>query len=99
MKKINTLDSLLTDSLKTIKKKTGFELAGIWDVWSRALPGDIVNNTKPEAFREHTLIVCVESSVWLQHIQFRKTEIMNDLNDEFGKNLVHDIKFKIGKII
>ncbi len=98
MKTINTLDSLLTDSLSTLKKKTGFKLAGIWDIWADALPDDIVDNTKPEAFKESTLIVNVESSVWLQHIRFRKTEIINNLNREFGKDVVQDIKFKIGKI-
>ncbi len=98
MKTINTLDSLLTDSLSTLKKKTGFKLAGIWDVWAKALPEDIVKNTKPEAFKEHSIIVNVESSVWLQHIQFRKAEIIDSLNRELGKDVVQDIKFKIGKI-
>jgi len=84
--------------LKSYRRESVGELAGIWDLWERVVDGSVADNTMPAAFKGKLLIVHVSSSVWIHHLQFQKKDIINSINQVFEKNLVEDIKFRIGPV-
>ncbi len=84
--------------LKNYRRESAGELAGIWDVWESIVGGSVADNTRPAAFKGKLLIVHVSGSVWTHHLQFLKKDIINRINQALGKNLVDDIKFRIGPV-
>ncbi len=74
------------------------ELLRVWSLWD-SLVGEIVaENARPAAVKGNILVVNVTSSTWIHHLQFNKKEIIKKINHAFGKELVGEIKFKIGTI-
>ncbi len=84
--------------LKKYRRESVGELAGIWDLWESIVGGAVADNTMPAAFKGKLLIVHVSSSVWVHHLQFLKKDLINSINQALGKNLVNDIKFRIGPV-
>jgi predicted nucleic acid-binding Zn ribbon protein len=68
----------------------------IWRVWDRAVGAEIARNARPAAIKGPLLLVHVTSSTWLHHLQYRKGDLLAQLNDALGQAVVSDIKFKIG---
>jgi len=58
----------------------------------------VAENTRPAAFKGKLLIVHVSSSTWTHQLQFLKQDILRNVNAALGKDLVADIKFKIGPL-
>ena len=72
------------------------ELTKVWDIWEDAVGETIAENTRPAAFKGEILIVYVASSTWMHQLQFLKKDIIEKVNSALGKELVEEIKFKIG---
>ena len=85
--------------LKTCRSDCNEELSQIWSLWDSAVGDVIAKNTKPEAFKGKLLLVLVNSSPWMHQLQFLKKDIINKVNQALGKELVQDIKFKIGPLV
>jgi predicted nucleic acid-binding Zn ribbon protein len=96
--KFEHIGSILTDVLKTYRKDADGELVQIWQVWDEIVGEVIAQNAKPAAFKGKILIVHVSSSTWVHQLQFLKKEMIAKLNNAFGKALIDDLKFKIGKL-
>ncbi len=58
----------------------------------------IAENAQPAAIRGKLLVVNVSSSIWMQQLQFNKKEMLKKINDALGKQLVNEIKFKVGPV-
>ena len=58
----------------------------------------IAKNARPAAFKGKLLLVEVSSSTWMHQLQFLKSDIIEKINDAFGKEMVAEIKFKIGTL-
>jgi len=74
------------------------EMLEIWRLWEGIVGKAIAGNARPAAFKGDILLVNVASSPWMQQLQFLKKDIVNKINAAFGKQLVREIKFKIGSI-
>jgi predicted nucleic acid-binding Zn ribbon protein len=71
--------------------------AEIVKVWSSLIDPNIVKHAQPTGLNKGTLFVTVDSSVWLAEIvRYRKREILERLQNSFGKDLVSKISFKVG---
>jgi len=98
MKDIEHIGSIIDDVMKTYRREPDRELTRIWDLWD-GLVGEIVaENAQPEAIKGNILVINVTNSTWVHHLQFSKKEIIKKINHAFGKDLVGEIKFKIGTI-
>jgi predicted nucleic acid-binding Zn ribbon protein len=73
------------------------DLGLVLDVWARAVGDAIAANTLPVRLKGNILWVHVDSSVWIQELQFLKNDMLSGLNTLLEKELVGDIKFKIGR--
>jgi predicted nucleic acid-binding Zn ribbon protein len=69
----------------------------ILKVWNHQLDPNITAHARPTGLRNGTLFVSVDSSVWLDEIvRYRRREILERLQNSFGRDLVSRISFRSG---
>ena len=93
------IGTLINNILNTCRnERPDSEMIRIWALWDETMGVTIAENAKPAAFKGQLLVVQVASSPWMQQLQFLKKDIIQKLNSALGKELVQDIKFKIGSM-
>lgn len=71
--------------------------AEILKVWNHLIDPNVVAHAHPTGLRKGTLFVVVDSSVWLNEIvRYRRREILERLQNSFGKDLITRISFQVG---
>jgi hypothetical protein len=69
----------------------------ILKVWRHLLDPSIAAHAQPTGLRKGTLFVTVDSNVWLDEIvRYRRREILERLQNSFGRDLVARISFRCG---
>jgi predicted nucleic acid-binding Zn ribbon protein len=69
----------------------------ILKVWAHQMDPAIVAHAQPTGIRKGTLFVTVDSSVWLDEIvRYRRREILERLQNSFGRDLITRISFRTG---
>jgi predicted nucleic acid-binding Zn ribbon protein len=91
-----TAGELLPQVLVDLKLDTRRADAEIVKVWNELDP-NITAHAQPANLHKGTLFVNVDSSVWLTEIvRYRRKEILDRLQNSFGKLTVQKISFRIG---
>ena len=62
-------------------------------LWPTAVGKKIAENTTVQDVKRGILLVHAESPVWAQELQFKKKEILSNLNSSLGKKTIKDIRF------
>ena len=66
-------------------------------VWNSLLDPNIIAHAQPANLRNGTLFVNVDSSAWLSEIvRYRRKEILDRLQNSFGKTYIQKISFRVG---
>jgi predicted nucleic acid-binding Zn ribbon protein len=91
----------VTDVLPSVLKDLRMEArqgdAEIVKVWNSLIDPNITAHAQPANLAKGTLFVNVDSSVWLSEIvRYRRKEILDRLQNSFGKNMVQKISYRIG---
>jgi predicted nucleic acid-binding Zn ribbon protein len=87
------MPKLLTD-LRIDRRQSETE---ILRVWNNQLDPNIAAHAQPTGIRKGTLFVTVDSSVWLDEIvRYRRREILERLQNSFGRDLITRISFRVG---
>ena len=68
----------------------------VFEVWEE-VAGNAAAHSNAFRFRGSTLVVEVDSPVWLNELSMRKTEILNRLEKAAGEKVVEDIRFETKK--
>ncbi len=68
----------------------------IWQVWDDVVGPQVARRARPAAIRDGVLTVTVASGPWLQQLTFLKGEIIAQLNEKVGEELVREIYLKAG---
>jgi predicted nucleic acid-binding Zn ribbon protein len=69
----------------------------ILKVWRNQLDPNLTAHAQPTGLRNGTLFVTVDSSVWLDEIvRYRRREILERLQNSFGRSLITRISFRVG---
>ena len=97
-KELIPLGTVLPNLLKSIRTGSDAQLVEVWELWDGVVGETISKNARPAAFKGKLLLVEVSSSTWMHQLQFLKADIIEKINDAFGKELVEEIKFKIGTL-
>ena len=92
------IGNIIGNVLKTCRNDFDENLSQVWGKWDEAVGDGIAKNARPEAFKGTLLLVNVTSSTWMHQLQFLKKDILKQINQALGKDLVKEIKFKIGPI-
>jgi len=64
--------------------------------WEEAVGPEIASHCQPSALRGAVLEVTVDSSVWSQHLQMRRDEILEGLRGALGADAPADLRFRVG---
>lgn len=71
--------------------------AEIVKVWNNLLDPVLTEHAQPDKVAKGTLFVNVDSSVWLDEIvRYRRKEILEQLQNSFGRQVIQRISFRIG---
>src|SRR5271170_7366302 len=71
--------------------------AEVVKVWNSLLDPNITAHAQPANLHKGTLFVNVDNSAWLAEIvRYRRKEIIERLQNSFGKSVVQKISFRIG---
>ena len=92
------IGNLLDDVLKSFRRYDDRDLIRAWELWEVVVGVEIATHTRPAAFKDRLLIVYASSSVWLHQLRFNKNEIIEKLNAALKKDLIDDIRFRIGPV-
>ena len=66
-------------------------------VWNSLIDPAVTAHAQPANLHKGTLFVNVDSSVWLAEIvRYRRKEILERLQNSFGRSVVQKISFRIG---
>ncbi len=83
----------LMKELRLDARQAEAELVKVWNELDPA----ITAHAQPANLHKGTLFVNVDSSVWLNEIvRYRRKEILERLQNSFGKSVVQKISFRIG---
>lgn len=70
----------------------------IWEVWQTVVGEQIANRAQPVSIRNGILTVCVASGPWMQQLNYIKANIINQINEQVGEQLVTEIFLKAGTL-
>jgi hypothetical protein len=66
-------------------------------VWNELIDPAVTAHAQPANLAKGTLFVNVDSSAWLSEIvRYRRKEILDRLQNSFGKSVIQKISFRIG---
>lgn len=69
----------------------------VWTFWDAEVGESVARHAQPHGFRAGVLTVRVDSSTWMQELQFLKHGLRDRLNSRLGEALIRDIYFVSGK--
>jgi len=92
------IGSLVKEVFQSCRSDADSEMLQVWNVWKGIVGDAVAENAHPAAFKADLLVVHVSSSPWLQQLHFLKEDIIIRLNQALKKELVRDIKFRIGPL-
>jgi predicted nucleic acid-binding Zn ribbon protein len=71
--------------------------ARISEVWSEIVGAEAAVHSWPAALRGGVLDVEVDSSVWAQQLQLRRTALLGDLSRRLEAEAPTDLRFSVGR--
>jgi hypothetical protein len=88
------MDRVLSERLHLDQKQGEAEIAR---VWNNLIDPTLVAHARPTGLAKGTLFVTVDSSPWLDEIvRYRRKEILERLQNSFGKTMIARISFRLG---
>ena len=88
---------LLPSLLKELRIEARQADVEIVKVWNALIDPAVTAHAQPHNLHKGTLFVNVDSSSWLSEIvRYRRKEILDRLQNSFGKSVVQKISFRIG---
>lgn len=89
---------VLPQVLRDLRIERRLSEASIVKVWNNLLDPTITAHAQPTGLLKNgTLLVVVDSSVWLNEIvRYRRREILERLQHSFGRDLIARISFRTG---
>ena len=96
--KLIHISDILNSALGKYRPTRDTDMTQIWDIWDSAVGQAIAMNAKPDAFKDGHLTVNVSSSAWIHQLKFLEKEIISNINKQTDRDLIKQIRFKIGKI-
>jgi hypothetical protein len=95
---IEHISAILPRAMKTIHPDKIDTFIAICSLWDEIVGKSLSDQVRPAAYKEPLLIVHVNSSAWIHHLQFTKKEMIERINKLLKKTVVTDIKCKIGPV-
>jgi len=91
------IQPILQQVINNLKAKTQINKDDIQQIWTKANPKKISQNTLAKILKNGVLYVNVKNSCWKYELTIKKESILANLNKYFSKE-IKDIKFRIGEV-
>jgi predicted nucleic acid-binding Zn ribbon protein len=93
------IGEVLQKVIKNLGLERKLKEARIAREWESVVGSRIAAHCRPVSIKGSTIIVNVDSSVWLSELNnFFKDKLLDRLQAEFKELRIHNIKFRIGEI-
>ena len=76
--------------------ETKFDQHRVFLIWSELVDGETGAHARPLKIINDVLWVEVDNSAWVQQLQFKKLELLDQLNDHLRVSYFTDIRFTVG---
>ena len=86
---------LLPGILKGLGLEGKLEEKRLREQWPRIVGEAIARRSTPQTMRGSTLVIEVENNVWMNEIQFHRSEIVRKIRREFPSLEIEDIRLKL----
>lgn len=98
-RKVVSIGDVLGPLLKRLGLERRLREARIALEWDKIVGEKVAAHSRPVALKGKTLVVNVDSSVWLSELShYFKGKILEKIHDEMGEKRIRDIRFRIGEI-
>ena len=98
MKKLQSIQSILEKTLKTLEIDVPLKTYSIVGAWKEIVGESVAGHSQPRSIRNQILFIDVAHPTWMQQLQFLKPTLLDQVNAFLGEPLIQDIRFKLGKI-
>jgi len=68
------------------------------DKWEAIVGKIIAAHSRPTGIHHKRLYVIVDSPVWLQEMSFYKDDLVEKVNNYYGKKIIKEVSLKTGQI-
>ena len=82
---IEHISAILPRALKTIHPDKIDTFIAICSLWDDIVGKSVSDHVRPAAYKEPLLIVHVNSSAWIHHLQFTKNDMIEQINKMLKK--------------
>jgi predicted nucleic acid-binding Zn ribbon protein len=90
-------EQLVGNVMKSLGMERRRAEAEIVRVWNNLIDPNIARHAQPTGINKGTLFVTVDNSTWLSEIvRYRRKEILDRLQNSFGKEMIARISFRCG---
>lgn len=90
--------AILTQLLRDLGLEPRLREQRVFEVWAEAVGEPIARHVQPAAIRDGVLFLTVDTSAWMQQLQFMKELLRAQLNQKLGGELVREVFFKLGPL-
>lgn len=97
-KKPERLRSILESAFKSLEIDAPLKSYSIWGAWREIVGEAVALQSQPCWIRNQILFIEVSHPTWMQQLQFLKPTLLEKVNTYIGEPLIHDIRFRLGKI-
>ena len=70
--------------------------ARVGEHWAEAVGPEGASHSWPDGMRGGVLEVRVDTSVWCQHLQMRRPQLLAALRERLGEDAPEDLRFRVG---
>ncbi len=94
-RKIIDMKSLLVAIVKNKNWQQRLQMHDLFEFWGEAVGKTIAAQARPYVIRGDVLWVNVTDSVWMQHLQMQKNDLIMVINARLQTDKISDIRFRL----
>jgi predicted nucleic acid-binding Zn ribbon protein len=94
--KLVKVSTLLQKVIYQKKWQKRLEIHNVFNFWTNVVGSEVAMHAQPHVIHGNTLWVEVSDSVWMQHLQFMKYELLKKVNEQLYPEVLDDIRFRMG---
>ncbi len=68
----------------------------VGESWDEAVGAEVASHAQPLGMRGQVLEIQVDTSVWCQQLQMRRSELLTTLRESLGEDAPEDLRFRVG---
>ena len=86
-----SVGDILKSLLKTTDLGKKMQQSKIWEEWTAVAGRKLAGHGRPHGIKDQTLVVEVDSTVWMNRYAYHKWDIIKRINRMYGREIVSDI--------